>query len=241
MFKIIIKENYEELSRAANELFRRLLTQNPEAVIGLATGSSPLGLYREMAADCKNGLTDYSFCTSFNLDEYIGLAPDHPESYRAFMFRNLFSLINIDPEKINIPQAIGSADLAACAAYEELLREKQIDLQLLGIGSNAHIGFNEPGSSFASRTHIVELAKRTRLDNQRFFASLDEVPTHAITMGIANILDAKTIVLLASGQNKVQAVYDMINGPVTEEVPASILQKHPDVVVILDEEAAAKL
>ena len=241
MFRIIIKEKYEELGAEANRLMRELLQNKADAVIGLATGSSPLGLYRAMIEDCQNKLTSYEKVVTFNLDEYIGLPAGHPESYRAFMERNLFSGLNLKPENIHLPFARDCADEEACLAYDELINHYKVDLQVLGIGSNGHIGFNEPKSSFSSLTHIVELTQRTRLDNQRFFDSLDEVPTHAITMGIATILQAKKHVLLANGANKAQAIYDMINGPITDEVPASILQNHPDVVVILDKEAAGKL
>ena len=241
MFKIIIKEKSEELSVEANLLMRELLQKKEDAVIGLATGSSPLGLYQAMIEDCKLNLTDYKNVVTFNLDEYIGLPVGHPESYRSFMERNLFSGLNLKPENIHLPFAQNGEDVQACVNYDELIRNFNIDLQVLGIGSNGHIGFNEPPTSFASTTHIVELTKRTRLDNQRFFNSMDEVPTHAITMGIATIMQAKRHILMAFGANKAQAIYDMINGPVTEEVPASILQKHPDVVVFLDKEAAGKL
>ena len=241
MIKVITKDSYDELSEAANLVVRELLTAKPQAVIGLATGSSPLGLYGQMIKDNQTQLTDYRQVVTFNLDEYIGLAKDHPESYRTFMERNLFSLINIKEENTHVPSAVDGDDQNACLAYENLMSEYNIDLQVLGVGSNAHIGFNEPGTPFESLTHIVELAQRTRLDNQRFFNSLAEVPTHAITMGIASILKAKKILLVASGSNKAQAIYDMINGPISPEVPASILRQHPDVVVVIDKEAAAKL
>jgi len=241
MFRIIIKEKYEELGAEANSLMRELLQRKTDAVIGLATGSSPLGLYRAMIEDCQNKLTDYQKVVTFNLDEYIGLPVGHPESYRSFMDRNLFTGLNLKLENIHLPFAKNCDDEVACRAYDELIAHYSIDLQVLGIGSNGHIGFNEPKTSFSTLTHIVELTKRTRLDNQRFFDNLDEVPTHAITMGIATIMQAKKHVLLASSANKAQAIYDMINGPITDEVPASILQNHPDVVVILDKEAAGKL
>jgi len=241
MFKIIIKEKYEDLGVEANLLIRDLLQKKEDAVIGLATGSSPLGLYKAMIDDCQNKLTSYQKVVTFNLDEYIGLPIEHPESYRSFMERNLFCGLDLDPDNIHLPFAKDAEDEEACLTYEELIRRYNIDLQVLGIGTNGHIGFNEPKTSFDSPTHIMELTKRTRLDNQRFFDSLDDVPTHAITMGIATIMKAKKHVLLANGVNKAQAIYDMINGPISDEVPASILQKHPDVVVILDKEAAGKL
>jgi len=241
MFKTLVKNDYQELSETANSYIRQLLQEKPAAVIGLATGSSPLGLYGQMITDCENQVTSYQDVVTFNLDEYIGLPKEHPESYISFMYKNLFDHVDIKKENVHLPDAKDADDLAACDEYEELMSKYQVDIQVLGIGSNGHIGFNEPGTDFDSLTHIVELTKRTRLDNQRFFASLDEVPTHAITMGIATILKAKKIVLVANGANKAQAVFDMINGPATQDVPASVLQKHPDVVVILDKDAAGKL
>jgi len=241
VFNIIIKEDYRQISEAANEIVRELLAKKQDAIFGLATGSTPLGLYSAMIADNEQNITDYQKVVTFNLDEYIGLPDKHPQSYKSFMEENLFSKINIKLGNTHLPLARDSQDLRACQDYEELLADYVIDIQVLGIGANGHIGFNEPGTAFDSFTHIVELAKRTRLDNQRFFSSLDEVPTHAITMGIATIMKAKKIILLASGENKAQAVFEMINGPIVEEMPASILQKHPNVIVLLDKAAASKL
>lgn len=241
MFRIVVKNSYEEVSKEANKYIRNLLVKKPNSVLGLATGSSPIGLYKQMIVDFKAKVTDYSQVVTFNLDEYIGLPNKHPESYISFMQRNLFSHINIQARSVHIPYAHSAEDNKAGLKYEELLSSQQVDIQVLGIGANGHIGFNEPGTPFNSITHITKLAKRTRLDNQRFFNSLEEVPTHAITMGIATIMKSKEIVLIACGSNKAQAVYDMINGPITEDTPASILQQHQNVIVILDEEANSKL
>jgi glucosamine-6-phosphate deaminase len=213
----------------------------PDSVLGLATGSTPLGTYRKLVEMAKDGL-DFSQVTTFNLDEYVGLAGDHPQSYRYYMEQNLFSGVNIPREKTFIPNGT-AADLAAeCAAYEEKIKGAGgIDLQLLGIGSNAHIGFNEPGSEFGSTTRLVDLAESTIEDNSRFFASREEVPTQAISMGIKSIMQAKQIVLMANGENKADAIWATVLGPVTSDVPASVLQLHPFVTLVLDEAAASKL
>jgi glucosamine-6-phosphate deaminase len=200
-----------------------------------------LGTYRKLVEMAKDGL-DFSQVTTFNLDEYVGLAGDHPQSYRYYMEQNLFSGVNIPREKTFIPNGT-AADLAAeCAAYEEKIKGAGgIDLQLLGIGSNAHIGFNEPGSEFGSTTRLVDLAESTIEDNSRFFASREEVPTQAISMGIKSIMQAKQIVLMANGENKADAIWATVLGPVTSDVPASVLQLHPFVTLVLDEAAASKL
>jgi glucosamine-6-phosphate deaminase len=241
MFKIIVRSNYEAVSDEANKLMRQLLTSNAEAVLGLATGSSPIGLYKRMIADFENGITDFRKVITFNLDEYVGLNINHHESYYSFMNRNLFSHINLTPRNINIP--IGQSDdlEQECKIYDAEMKKHVIDLQILGLGTNGHIGFNEPMTPFDLETHVVNLTKQTRFDNSRFFNSIDEVPKQAITMGIASILRAKKIVLIACGISKANAIYEMINGEISEQVPATILQRHPDVVVILDEDAASKL
>jgi len=241
MFKIIVRSNYELVSDEANKIMRQLLVSKPDAVLGLATGSSPLGLYKRMIADFENGITDYRKVTTFNLDEYIGLDINHHESYYSFMNRQLFSHINISPKRVHLP--VGHSDdlQQECLAYDMAMKDYQMDLQILGLGTNGHIGFNEPMTPFDTETHVVNLSSQTRFDNSRFFESLDEVPKQAITMGIASILRAKKIVLIACGVSKANAIYEMINGTVTEQVPATILQRHPDVVVILDEDAASKL
>lgn len=240
--KIIIKENYEEASLEAFKVMHEIVANKANAVLGLATGSTPLGLYKNMIEDHKTNGTTYKDVITYNLDEYVGLPLNHRESYYTFMHENLFKGLDINLANVNIP--VGSQeDLAACASdYEAKLSQNKIDVQVLGIGGNGHIGFNEPGTAFDSETHVVELQERTRQDNARFFDNdINQVPTHAITMGIASIMKANKILLVACGEGKADAVLAMIKGEVTEAMPASILQNHEDVVVILDKAAASKL
>ena len=239
--KIIVVSDYERMSEEVAKIVQAQIAVKPDSVLGLATGSTPLGTYRKLVEMAKDGL-DFSQVTTFNLDEYVGLAGDHPQSYRYYMEQNLFSGVNIPREKTFIPNGT-AADLAAeCAAYEEKIKGAGgIDLQLLGIGSNAHIGFNEPGSEFGSTTRLVVLAESTIEDNSRFFASREEVPTQSISMGIKSIMQAKQIVLMANGENKADAIWATVLGPVTSDVPASVLQLHPFVTLVLDEAAASKL
>lgn len=241
MIKVIKVRNYEEVSDKAFEIMHDLLLSKPDAVLGLATGSSPVGLYQRMIKDHQENGTTYKDVVTFNLDEYVGLEKTHPESYYSFMHRNLFDGLDIPEENIHIPSSEG--DLKEnCDSYNESLSEYQIDLQILGIGSNGHIGFNEPGTSFDSVTHVVDLKESTIKDNARFFNDdLSQVPTQAITMGISNVLAARKILLLASGENKANAIQATVMGVVTENVPASILQNHPDVVIIIDEAAGSSL
>ncbi len=239
--QLIVKQNYQEISDAAFAVVRRIVTDNPRAVLGLATGSSPIGLYQNMIADHRRNGTSYAQVTTVNLDEYIGLGAQDDQSYVYFMHDNLFNHIDVKEENVHLPNGMAQDTAAECARYTALLAQLRQDVQVLGIGANGHIGFNEPGTSFDSTTNIVKLKDKTRLDNARFFQSLDEVPTHAITMGIANVMNAKKILLVANGENKADAVRAMIEGEITTECPASILQKHPDVVVIVDEAAASKL
>lgn len=239
--KVIIVKDYQKMSNEAYNFIEELLKEKKDAVLGLATGSSPIGLYKLMVKGYEDGVIDYSKVKTFNLDEYLDLPKEHKQSYYSFMHENLFKGINVLKENINIPKGDGIDHLQDCKMYEELLNKHIIDIQILGIGSNGHIGFNEPGTSFDTTTHLVKLKEKTRLDNQRFFESIDEVPTHAITMGIKSIMKSKKIILLATGKNKAEAIKNMIEGPVDENVPASILQKHDDVVVIIDEQAASLL
>jgi glucosamine-6-phosphate deaminase len=237
---IIVTENYEEISQKANEIMRGVVQGNPNAVLGLATGSSPIGLYKLMKEDCAAGVTSYKNIKTVNLDEYVGLPKENDQSYYYFMHENLFGGLDIDEKNVNLPS--GEAEpKAECERYTKLLQNMPQDIQILGIGGNGHIGFNEPGTSFDSTTHIIQLKEKTRLDNARFFKSLEEVPTHAITMGIKNILDAKKIVVIASGAGKAEAVFAMLNKPADINCPASALQTHKDVTVILDKEAAKLL
>ena len=236
--KVIVVKNYDEVSKEAFNVMKEVVTAKPEAVLGLATGSSPIGLYENMIKDHKENGTSYAKCQSFNLDEYVGIDRNHSQSYWTFMHENLFHGIDLPEDKIHVPYGSTKED---CEAYEKAMENVSVDVQVLGIGGNGHIGFNEPGTPFTEETHIVELTEKTRSDNARFFEDINKVPTHAITMGIATIMKAKKILLVASGANKADAVAAMVNGPVSEDCPASVLQNHNDVVVIVDEAAAAKL
>lgn len=237
--KVIKVKNYDEVSAEAFKVMKEVVANKPEAVLGLATGSSPIGLYENMIKDHKENGTSYAKCQSFNLDEYVGIDRNNSQSYWTFMHENLFHGIDLPEDKIHVPYGNTKAD---CEGYEKAMENVSVDIQVLGIGGNGHIGFNEPGTPFTEETHIVDLTEKTRSDNARFFENdINKVPTQAITMGIATIMKAKKILLVASGANKADAVAAMVNGPVDPACPASVLQNHPDVVVIVDEEAAAKL
>jgi|GEM_PF-213555 len=234
---LIKVKDYNEASKVAFDIMLPHLKANQ--VLGLATGSTPLGLYQLMVEDFKENNRDYSEIISFNLDEYVGLDPKHRESYYSFMNRNLFQYVNF--KESHLPSGIGDLD-NNCLEYEKLLNQHTIDIQILGIGSDGHIGFNEPGTSFDSLTHVIELTQQTRGDNSRFFKDLnEEVPTHAITMGIASIMKAKEILLIATGENKAEALKMMIEGEINEACPASILQKHDNVTIVYDEKAGKLL
>ena len=236
---IIIKtKDYNELSKKAAGIIGAQVILKPDCVLGLATGSTPVGAYKELIKAYEAGELDFSQVKSVNLDEYKGLTGDHDQSYRYFMNTNLFDHVNIDKANTNVPSGVEEDGEAECERYNKLIEDLGgIDLQLLGIGGNAHIGFNEPCDEFVKGTHLVTLEEDTRQANARFFASIDEVPTQAYTMGIQNIMSAKKVLLLANGKAKAQAVYDTCFGPVKPQVPASILQMHPDCVVIADEDA----
>ena len=237
--RIIVTEDYEELSQKAWEIMRDVLRAKPDAILGLATGSTPLGLYRKMVEDHKLNGTTYRGVRALNLDEYAGLSPENDQSYRYFMRSNLFDQIDIDLANTYIENGLAPDKEAECARYNALLARFPRDIQLLGIGANGHIAFNEPGTPFDSETHVVALTENTIEMNARFFASKDEVPRYAFTMGIKNITDAKKVLILACGANKAKAVYGLVKGAVTEDLPASILQKHDDCILIADREAAA--
>ncbi len=236
--EIIIQSTAEASAEVAARIIARQLREKPDCVLGLATGSTPLRLYQILI-----GMKlDWSRVTTFNLDEYIGLPREHPQTYHSFMWENLFHHVNIRPENVHIPDGNAPDVPAFCAAYEERIRNAGgIDIQILGIGTDGHIGFNEPTSSLASRTRIKTLTPQTRRDNARFFGSEDEVPFHVITMGIGTIMEARQNLLLAFGENKADAVAGMVEGPITAINPASILQLHPVAKVCLDETAATKL
>ena len=236
--KIFIDEPAKIAALAADR-YEELLHNKPNAILGLATGSTPLGLYAELAKRCADGKISFKNARSFNLDEYVGLDGTHDQSYRYFMNENLFKHIDIDMAVTRVPSGI---DIASAAAYDdEIEKAGGIDLQLLGIGNNGHIGFNEPGTPFGSKTHLVDLTESTRTANARFFSSIDEVPTQAVTMGIKTVMNARKIILMAIGSAKAPIIAATIKGEVTPEVPASVLQLHPDVEVYLDHEAASQL
>jgi glucosamine-6-phosphate deaminase len=236
MFKVFVYDDYEGLSQKAFEVMEEVVKQG-KVTLGLATGSSPVGLYKRLVEAHKEGLS-FKDVQSFNLDEYVGLSKDHDQSYYHFMFEHLFKHVDFNLDNVHLPKGEGSLEEVA-AEYESMLSQNPQDLQLLGIGSNGHIGFNEPGTSFDSTVHVIRLKEETRQDNARFFNSIDEVPHFAITMGIKDILRAKKILLVASGKNKAMAIKEMLEGKIREEVPCTILQNHPDVVVVLDKEAAS--
>lgn len=240
--KLIICENYEEASAEAAKVMLEIVKNNPTANLGLATGSTPIKMYELMVEDYEKNGTSYKDIKSYNLDEYYGLENTHPQSYYYFMQKHLFSKIDIKSENVHVPSGAGDIQ-ASCDEYNKMLDENSIDIQLLGIGSNGHIGFNEPGTSFDAVTHVVNLKQSTIEDNARLFfdGKIDDVPKQAVSMGISNIMNAKKVLLLAFGKGKAEAVKGMIEGPVTEELPASVLQKHKDVTVILDKEAASLL
>jgi glucosamine-6-phosphate deaminase len=238
---IVISPTAEEASRRAAALITGAIRSTPATVLGLATGGTPLLLYGELAQACTGGL-DCSRVRTFNLDEYHGIAPDHPCSYRTFMNANLFARLNIDLANTHVPDGLARDVPAHCAAYEAAIKAAGgIDIQVLGIGSDGHIGFNEPASSLASRTRLVTLTQQTVSDNARFFASIAEVPRHALSMGIGTILEARKCLLLCFGANKAKAVRAALEGGVSQFTPASALQMHPDTSVFLDEAAAADL
>jgi len=231
-------KDYKELSRKAANIISAQVIMKPHAVLGLATGSTPIGGYEQLVEWYKKGDLDFSKVTSVNLDEYKGLSGDSDQSYRYFMNTNLFDHVNIDKSRTFVPDGLEEDSEAACAKYDAVIQSVGgIDLQLLGIGGNGHIGFNEPGEAFIPMTHCVALTKSTIEANARFFASMDEVPKYAYTMGIKNIMSANKVLLLASGEGKAQALYDSFYGPVIPEVPASVLQLHNDVVVVADDAA----
>lgn len=240
--QIRVFDNAELACRAAAVMLKAQLLVKPDSVLGLATGSSPIPVYKALREACAAGLIDFSRVTTFNLDEYVGLHADHPQSYRYFMREHLFSHVNIRPEATHIPDGC-AVDLAKeAAAYDETIRlQGGLDVQLLGIGRNGHIGFNEPGERFVDGCHVVELAPNTIAANARFFASEAEVPRQAISMGIGSIMGARQILLIATGESKAEAIARTVHGDVTPWVPASILKTHPNVMLLLDQAAAAKL
>jgi glucosamine-6-phosphate deaminase len=240
--RVIVERNPETASRTAAQFVARLVRSRPTCVLGLATGSTPLGMYQELIRMHREEGLDFSRVVSFNLDEYVGLSPTHPQSYRYFMQRNLFDHINIDVRNTHVPDGRALDFEAYCEQYEKTIEDEGgIDLQVLGIGSDGHIAFNEPGSSLGSRTRLKSLTAETIRDNARFFGSEAEVPRLAITMGVGTILESRHCLLLACGQAKARAIRETVEGPVTAQVTASALQLHRDVTAVIDEEAAQLL
>jgi len=240
---VVLKNNFEEISQEAARMVATAVRNNPSATLGLATGATMLGMYRELVRLHREEALNFSRVVTFNLDEYLGLAADHPESFHYFMRENFFAHVNVSSANMHIPDGkiVGNYE-KYCASYEESIRGAGgIDLQILGIGRNGHIGFNEPTSSLASRTRLKVLNGETIEDNRKSFAPGEEIPRCAITMGIGTILEAKKVILLATGAAKAEAVAKAIEGPITSSLTASALQLHPDVTFILDEDAASEL
>jgi len=235
--EIIIFDTAQQLDEYGANYFVNTVKQKPNAVLGLATGSTPIGIYEKIAEKYKQGEVSFSGVTTYNLDEYAGLSPLNDQSYSYYMNHHLFSHIDIDLKNTNLPDGNASDLQAECKRYDAMLQTQPIDVQLLGLGHNGHIGFNEPDESLNGGTHLVELKRETREANARFFSSLDEVPTHALTMGVGSILKANTIVLAVRGADKADIVKQALTGPITTKVPASLLQTHPRVIVLLDREA----
>ncbi|MGY2075168.1 MULTISPECIES: glucosamine-6-phosphate deaminase [unclassified Blastococcus] len=240
--EVVILPGPDDVAREAAARVAAVVRRRRDAVLGLATGSSPLGLYAELARQVAAGELDVSGVRGFALDEYVGLPPEHPESYASVIRRTVTRPLGLDPARVHVPDG-RAADLAeAAAGYERaIVAAGGIDLQILGIGTNGHIGFNEPTSSIASRTRVKTLAPRTRADNARFFASPDEVPMHCLTQGLGTILEARELLLVAQGERKAHAVAAAVEGPLSSMCPASVLQLHPRAAVFVDEAAASRL
>lgn len=238
--QIIIAEDYADMSRKAADVIAAQIKHKPDTILGLATGSTPIGLYAELVKDYKAGLISFKDIQSFNLDEYRGLDGEHEQSYRYFMNQNLFDHVDIDKACTHVPDGSNPDSDAACAEYEQgILDAGGVDLQLLGLGHNGHVGFNEPADYFPVDTHIVDLTESTIQANSRLFDSIDEVPRQAYTMGIGTIMKAGSILVVANGTDKAQIVADAFTGPVIPQVPASVLQLHPRVTVIVDAKAGS--
>ncbi len=240
--RIYQAENYTAMSRRAANIISAQVIYKPDCVLGLATGGTPVGLYKQLVDWYNKGDLSFAETRSVNLDEYLGLSPHHEQSYRYFMQVNLFDYIDIKPENTHVLNGLAKDPEAECRAYNQLIRDLGgIDLQLLGMGHNGHIAFNEPGENFGLETHVVDLTESTIDANQRFFENRDDVPRHALSMGIKNIMNARRILMVVSGEDKSEAVYKAFAGPVTKQVPASVLQLHPDVTLVGDKAALSKL
>jgi glucosamine-6-phosphate deaminase len=241
--EVVILPDTREIGALAADAISALLSRKPDAVLGLATGSSPLAIYDELVARCKSGLISFAHARGFTLDEYVGLPADHPERYRNVIDSVFASLVDFAPGAVLGPDGLAADIPAACAAYEDAISAAGgVDLQVLGIGTDGHIAFNEPGSSLASRTRITTLTRQTRIDNARFFGDdIDAVPTHCLTQGLATIMAARHVVLVATGRSKAEAVHQLVEGAVSALWPATILQHHPHVTALLDDASARRL
>ena len=240
--EIIITPEPEGCARVGANIIEKTIKRKANTVLGLATGSTPVQLYQELIRRRRDDGLDFSHITSFNLDEYVGLPGDHPCSYRHFMQQELFNHVNIRAERTHVPNGMAVDIEQECLAYEHSIRSVGgIDVQVLGIGTDGHIAFNEPASSLGSRTRIKTLTTKTREDNARFFSSMDEVPTHCITMGVGTIMECRKLLLFAFGESKAEIIAEAVEGPITAMVPASALQMHPDVIILVDEAASSKL
>lgn len=240
--RVVIEANVQRVGEVAAKILAAQVRRDPRSVLGLATGGTPCGCYRELIAIHQRDGLDFSQVRTFNLDEYWGISPDHPQSYHTFMRTELFQYLNLCPANCHLPRGDASDSIAESERYERAIRDAGgIDIQLLGLGRNGHIGFNEPGSSLASRTRVKHLARQTMDDNARYFGAPELVPRSAITMGVQTILDARHCLLLVTGATKASAIAAAVEGPVTAAIPASALQLHRQVTVILDEDAAAEL
>ncbi len=239
---VIVKQNYEELSREAAAVVASLVRQKPDCILGFATGGTPIGTYKELIRLHREEGLDFSKVTTFNLDEFVGLPPSHPESYHYYMWENLFKHINVAPRRVFIPHGMADDVHGFCAWYEGKITELGgIDLQILGIGANGHIAFNEPGSSLGSRTRIKTLSEKTIRDNARFFSEGEAIPRYALTMGVGTIMEARQLLLLASGRGKADAIRATVEGPITARFPATIVQMHRFATIVVDNEAASAL
>ncbi len=240
--EIIIQPDSQQASQVAARIVGRLVKEKPHAVIGFATGNTPLYLYKNLVRMHRDDGLDFSGLTTFNLDEYVGVPPVHPSSFHSYMWAHLFSQINISRERVNIPDGLAADIPAVCRNYEQAIKSAGgIDIQVMGIGTNGHLGFNEPTSSFSSRTRIKTLTEETRLNNAAAFGGQDNVPLHVITMGLGTILDSRACLLMAFGRKKAKAIALTVEGPLTSMVPGTVLQLHPRAILILDKDAASEL
>lgn len=239
---VLIAKDYDEISYRAAQIVSAQVTVKPNSVLGLPTGSTPIGMYQYLVKMSQDHLVDFSEVVTFNLDEYIGIEPSNPQSYAFYMQQHFFRFVPILPKNRFIPDGMSKAIEDTCETYDHaIFSHQKIDLQVLGIGANGHIGFNEPDIKFEAGTHLVKLDQATIQSNSRFFDSVDQVPRSAISIGIKNIMQSRKVILLASGLTKAKIVKEMLTGPITPELPASILQVHPDVTLILDKDSASLL